>query len=200
MQQIRMSPSSIERFSGVLLFLAAMSRALPHPPNFAPITAMAVFAGWTYTSYRTALLSVLLTMVASDLALALVHWDWGYLFHEMLPIVYGTFALIIMLSRAIANRTHRLRWSIPTLLLGSAVFFVVTNFFVWALSGMYPKSWDGLALCFAMAIPFYHTNGLAPFELVRNALIGDVLYGTLLFGCYALYVQLRRAESPVLTW
>jgi hypothetical protein len=180
-----------EILAGILLLVAALSRILPHPPNFAPITAMAVFAGWTYPSYGSALASVLLTMFASDLALGLIHWDWGYTFHGMLPVIYGTFALIIAISRSVARRKQSLRWATPTLLAGSAIFFVVTNFFVWLLGTMYPKSWEGLVTCFVMAIPFYHSNGLAPFELVRNAFVGDVFYGTVLFGGYALGIRLR---------
>ncbi|GIV54199.1 MAG: hypothetical protein KatS3mg039_0717 [Candidatus Kapaibacterium sp.] len=177
---------SIERLSGVLLFVAAMSRLLPHPPNLAPITAMAVFSGWVFPSYRSAVVSVVTTMLASDLALALFHWDWGYIFHGMLPIVYGTFALIIALARVVSQRSDRWGWSLPTLLASSAIFFVITNFFVWALGSMYPKTWEGLATCYAMAVPFYHVNGLAPFELVRNALLGDVLYGGFLLGGYVI--------------
>ncbi|MCS7000094.1 MAG: hypothetical protein NZ481_04370 [Candidatus Kapabacteria bacterium] len=185
--------------AGVLLFAAAMSRLIPHPPNFAPVTAMAVFAGWTFPSFGSGVITVLGTMLVSDTALALVHNDWGYLFHSMLPVVYGTFVLIITISRIVASVRRSFIRGIGSLLLGSTIFFVVTNFFVWALGTFYPHTWEGLLTCYAMAVPFYHTNGLAPFELVRNALAADLLYGGMLFslqwGLQTIFVPtLQRAR------
>ncbi|GIV52326.1 MAG: hypothetical protein KatS3mg038_2847 [Candidatus Kapaibacterium sp.] len=173
-----------ETVAGILLFVAAASRILPHPPNFAPITAMAVFAGWIAPSYWAALSLVTATMLASDVGLALLHGDWGYLFHGMLPVIYGTFAIIIVISRLVGKR-RRSFGAVAAVLVGSSLlFFVVTNFFVWLLGSMYPHTLEGLAMCYAMAVPFYHVNGLAPFELVRNALGGDILYALCLFGAY----------------
>jgi hypothetical protein len=197
--------ATTQRFSpwiaGVLLFLAAASRLLPHPPNFAPITAMAVYAGWVFPSYLGAVLTVCATMVASDIGLSLLFGDWGYLMHGMLPVVYASFAMIIALTRLVARHRRSAVSIFGSLVAGSAVFFVTTNFFVWALGSMYPHTLSGLLTCFTMAIPFYHTNGLAPFELVRNALVGDLLYGCLLFGFDALskYVRtsLPTAKAPV---
>lgn len=188
------TPSSI---AGILLFLAAMSRLIPHPPNFAPMTAMAVFAGWTFPSVGSAALTICATMLTSDIGLSLLHNDWGYLFHGMLPIVYGTFVLIMLIARRFAIARQSFLRGVVSVLAGSAIFFVVTNFFVWLLGTMYPHSLEGLMTCYMMALPFYHSNGLAPFELVRNAVVGDVVYATILFGFYRI-TELTGLLSP--TW
>lgn len=186
------TPSSI---AGALLFVAAMSRLLPHPPNFAPMTAMAVFAGWAFPSVGSAALTICATMLASDVGLSLLHNDWGYLFHGMLPVVYGTFILIMLIARRLAARRWTLLRGVSSVLAGSAIFFVLTNFFVWLLGTMYPHTLDGLVTCYLMALPFYHTNGLAPFELLRNALLGDVVYATILFGLFRI-ADLTGLLSP----
>ena len=72
--------------------------------------------------------------------------------------------------------------------LGSSVlFFVVTNFTVWAAGTMYPKTIDGLLLCYTAAIPFFH-----------NSLAGNVFYATILFGSYELFGQ--SVDSRLLKW
>lgn len=186
-----------ETLAGILLFAAAASRVLPHPPNFAPITAMAFFAGWIFPSYWTSLGLVSATMLASDIGLALLHGNWSYLFHGLLPVIYSTFALIIALSRFAGMRRRTVGFGAAVLIGSSVLFFVVTNFFVWLLGSMYPHTLEGLAMCFAMAVPFYHVNGLAPFELVRNALYGDVVYALCLFGAYRIAMGRTRAASAM---
>ncbi len=61
---------------------------------------------------------------------------------------------------------------------GAVSFFVLTNFGVWALGTMYPKTLAGLEACFAAAIPFF-----------RNMLVGDLFYTAVLFGGFYLLEQ-----------
>ena len=60
-------------------------------------------------------------------------------------------------------------------LAGSVLFFVWTNFGVWAFWNLYPHTLEGLVACYTAAIPFF-----------RNTLLGDVVYSTALFGGFAL--------------
>ena len=60
-------------------------------------------------------------------------------------------------------------------LASSALFFIVTNFGVWALDNMYPRTIAGLIACYTAALPFF-----------RNTLEGDLLYTLVLFGGFAL--------------
>jgi hypothetical protein len=70
-----------------------------------------------------------------------------------------------------------------TTLLGSCLFFAVTNFALWAAGTSYPRTAAGLAACYVAAIPFF-----------RNSLLGDATYATILFGAWAL----AEARFPAL--
>jgi hypothetical protein len=53
----------------------------------------------------------------------------------------------------------------------SLIFFAVTNLGVWAFSGMYPLTFDGLMACYVAALPF-----------LQHTVVGDLLWAVALFG------------------
>lgn len=144
-------------FSFVLI--AALTRLVPHPPNFAPITAMSLFAGAYFTRKQLAFIVPLLAMLISDLFLG---------FYTISIFVYLSFALITWMGQQKNRVTPKL------VLLGSVLFFLISNLGVWLL--YYPKTIDGLLTCFTLAIPFFATS-----------LLGDVFYSiVLVFGFSAV--------------
>lgn len=160
---------------------AASTRLLPHPPNFAPIAAMALFGGCHFTSKPAAFGIPLTAMVLSDLVL-------GYGFHPVLPFVYGSFTLVVCLGLWVRQRRTPLTIG-GAALTASALFFVVTNFGVWLLNDLYPMTLEGLVRCYVMAIPFF-----------RNTLAGDAVYTLVLFGGFALAQTLFPVlREPVAT-
>jgi hypothetical protein len=164
-----------------LIVLAALTRLLPHPANFAPITAMAVFGAIQYRNRWAAVAAPLLALLLSDLAREVLYryglaQDWGL--YKGMWVVYGTTALIVLMGR-LAHGTRQPAVIAATTLAGSCVFFVVTNFAVWAGGGLYPPTAAGLTTCYIAAIPFF-----------RNALLGDIAYGLVLFGGWA-FVECR---------
>jgi hypothetical protein len=168
-----------------LILAAALTRLLPHPPNFAPITALAVFGAVRYADRRAALVAPLVALFVSDLALEVLH---GYglaerrgLYHGMW-VVYGTTALVALIGR-VARGTRRPVAIGATTLAGSCVFFLVTNFAVWAGGAVYPRTAEGLVACYVAALPFF-----------RNAVLGDATYAAALFGAWAL----AEARFPAL--
>ena len=174
-----------------LIVLAAMTRLLPHPPNFAPITAMAVFGAIRYGNRRTAVIAPLLALLISDLIREVLYRQglapqWGL--YRGMWVVYGTTALIVLMGR-LARGTRSPTTIAATTLAGSCVFFVVTNFAVWAGGSLYPHTSEGLSMCYVAAIPFF-----------RNALLGDFTYAVVLFGVWALaearFKVLRSAPMP----
>ena len=136
-----------------LIVLAVASRLLPHPPNFAPITGIALFAAVKFQHKLIALLLPLSCLFITDLILGL---GWINLF------VYGAFGVISLLGFA----TKKVK--IQTVLLSSILFFLVSNLGVWLL--YYPLSIEGLTTCFTLAIPFF-----------TNTLLGDLAYTAVLF-------------------
>jgi hypothetical protein len=172
-----------------MILAAAVSRLIPHPPNFAPIAAMALFGGASFADRRLAFFVPLASMFLSDLAIGLLSGDLSLGLHRLIPVVYGSFALIVCLGFWLRKR----RTVFPVAgaaLAGSVLFFVLTNFGVWAFGSWYPKTWEGLVACYVAAIPFFH-----------NTLLGDAVYNTVLFGGFALaayrFPVLR--ERPALT-
>ena len=164
-----------------LIVVAALSRLVPHPPNFSPVEAIALFAGAFFVDRRLAILVPLAGMALSDFFLG---------FHAGVPVVYGCIALMAWFGRGLAKDRSPLR--IAGYGLASAVFFfVVTNFFTWAFASLiahetYPYTFAGLVECYVAAIPFF-----------KNQLAGVAFYCTVLFGTFALLE--RRAPRLAAT-
>ncbi|PIY71128.1 hypothetical protein COY88_01915, partial [Candidatus Roizmanbacteria bacterium CG_4_10_14_0_8_um_filter_35_28] len=137
----------------LIILLAVVARLIPHPPNFAPIAGLALFSG-SHFKKKTALLIPLAAMFVSDLFLGL---------HLVIPFVYLSF----ILTTFIGSKLKSLKFSNLLLAsLGSSVlFFLITNFGVWLMFSMYPKTLEGLVQCYTMAVPFF-----------RNTLLGDLFY------------------------
>jgi len=148
-----------------MILTAVISRWIPHPPNFSPVAALALFGGASVASKRAAFLVPLAGLFASDFVLG---------FYSITPVVYASFALIVCLGFRLRLRQTFQRLAFATIA-GALLFFVLTNFGVWALENLYPKTLAGLANCFAAGIPFF-----------RNTLVSDMLYSALLFGGLAL--------------
>lgn len=154
-----------------LLSAAVVARWLPHPPNFTPIGALALFGGACYADRRYAFALPLLALFLSDLLIGL---------HILIPVVYSSFALNVLLGRWL--RHH---WGIINLasvtVAGSLQFFFTTNFACWIIG--YPHTLEGLINCYVRAIPFF-----------RNTLLGDLTFVVVLFGS----VKLAERLAPML--
>ena len=166
-----------------MVLAGAAMRLMPHPPNFTPIAAIALFGGAHFASKRTAFAVPLAAMFASDLVLS-----GGY--HSMMPVVYACFATIVGLGLLIRRRRSPLSIGAAAVA-GSVLFFAVTNFGVWAVFTFYPKTLEGLIACYIAAIPYF-----------RNTLAGDMAFTLLFFGSFAVaerYVSaLREQDGPPL--
>ena len=144
---------------------AAASRLIPHPPNMASITAVALFGGAYLSRKWLAFLVPLVALFLSDLVLGLYSQMW---------VVYGSFALVVCIGLMLRKRRTAFRIG-SAALASSILFFLITNFGVWVFGSLYPKNATGLLACYVAAIPFF-----------QNTLIGDALYTTVLFGGFAL--------------
>ena len=161
-----------------MILAAAASRLIPHPPNMTSVAAMALFGGATISDKRAAFLVPLAALLLSDVVLG---------FYRHMEVVYVAFALIVGIG--IWLRKHRSPLPIAGATLASSVlFFLITNFGVWAFESMYPKTLGGLVACYVAAIPF-----------LRNTLQGDLLFSLVLFGGFALLErQFSAVREPVL--
>lgn len=165
-----------------LILLAALSRVLPHPPNFTPLEAMGLFAGAALLDWRKAMLIPLAAMALSDIGLALVHgFDYG--FHSGLPLIYALIALNVLVGRRFLSTQSSVTRIGLTGLSAVLCFWIASNFAVWLGGTMYPLNGAGLVACYVAALPF-----------LGNALAGMALYATLLFGAHRMVVA--RTAQP----
>ena len=160
-----------------MIVLAAVLRIVPHPWNFAPIGAMALFSGAMVRDTRVALLFPLVTLFAGDLFIGL---------HILIPLVYASTLVSVALGFLLRGRKTLGRITGVTLV-GAIQFFLITNFGVWLLLDTFPKSAAGLLACYIAGVPLFW-----------NTLASDALYVILLFGGFALAEHLFPAfQKPV---
>ena len=168
-----MAPSSLRRatvaiatdlpLAACLVGLDLAARLLPHAPNLTPVAASAVFAGAVLRGRALALAVPLAAMLLSDLVLG--GYDW-----RIMGVVYASLALPALLGGWGRSRPLVLA---PIVLSSSLIFFVTTNFAVWAFSGMYPDDLAGLVRCYIAALPF-----------LQNTVLGDLAWSAALFGAW----------------
>ncbi len=204
-------------------------RLLKIAPNFAPISALALYSGSKYSNKKSFLL-VMLTMIISDFFI-------GFYKLELMISVYGSFLIIALLGKFLSTD---FRYSFPTLhcppkkndnaensrsefsalsflkqdseasevntenssrksqknkikkfsfnkvlgfsLLSSVIFFIITNFAVWLFSSWYPRTKEGLFLCFFLALPFF-----------KNTLLSDLFFVPIFFYGYEMIRKLSES-------
>jgi len=170
-----------------LIAFAVLTRIIPHPetPNVAGVAAAALFAGWLIRSRILAFAVPLAAMLISD---AIIGWD--------VPLVTAAVYLSMLapvLFRGLMGDGARL----PRLfagaaigaLAGSVLFYLTTNFAVWATMVAYPKTMVGLLESYTNALPFF-----------RMTALGDMAFAMTLFGAWAAVARvamLGRARWAV---
>ncbi len=145
-----------------MVVAAAALRLLPHPMNFTPVGALALFGGASFRSKRMALALPLVSLIAGDIFIG---------FHRLMPYVYASFLASVAIGFWLRRNRSVVRIG-AGVLAGAIQFFLVTNFALWAASiGAYPKTPAGLLACYLAGIPDFW-----------NTLAGDAFYAAVLFG------------------
>jgi hypothetical protein len=156
-----------------LVLIGTLPRFLPHPPNFAPVAAVALFAG-AYLPKRWSVVVPLAAMVLSDAVIG---------FHNLVLFTWGSMALSALLGWW-TRRQVSLGRVLAASLAASAQFFLITNFGVWAM-GAYARDHSGLVASYLAGLPF-----------LRNTVAGDLFYTGVLFGAYALARRFITVRAP----
>lgn len=154
----------------LLITIGVFFRAMPHPDNFNPVTAIALLGGVTLPVWL-ALTIPLLIMIVSDFLIG---------FHDLVFFTWAFFVLMTFVGLFIQKNPK-----VMSVFLGAAggsvLFFALSNLAVFLFENMYPKTWAGFVECFTMALPFF-----------QNTLLGDLTYTTILFGLFAVAKNSRR--------
>lgn len=164
------------RVTGLFILLAILGRLIPHPANVTPVGSVALLGGGMLKSRWRWLIPLA--------ALAITDCFLGFTF--VTPFIYASFLISIFLGTKFLKEGTYLRLGFLSIL-GSAQFFLISNFGVWMEGLLYPKTWEGLATCYTMALPF-----------LKNSMLGDLCWA---FGLFYLMERsrvwiLRREPVP----
>lgn len=141
----------IQKIVLLIIIFGVVCRLIPHPPNFSPVTAIALFGGLNFSDKRIAFSIPLIILFLSDLILGISIINL---------FVYTGFSIIVFLGTKIKSIKF------GNIILSSFIFFLISNFGVWIIG--YPKNIEGLILCYTMAIPFF-----------GYSIAGDLFFGYL---------------------
>jgi len=163
-----------------MILFAAISRLIPHPWNFSPVAAMALFGGATFTDKRLAFLVPLGAVFLSDIFIG---------FYREIPFIYMSYAVIVGIGMLLKKRKS------PSLVTAAALasslsFFLITNFVTWVFVDIYPRTFAGLMACFTAGIPYF-----------RSTIISDLFFSFILFGTFYLaekrFLILKESSQPI---
>ena len=135
----------IEIFPITIILILAFSRLLPHAPNFTPVIATALMSGFLLKNKNLSLIVVLMAMFISDLIIG---------FYSSYFFVYFSLILIILIFSSFVKKINFKNLLVLSIA-SSLLFFIVTNFGVWAMGNMYEKNFSGLVLCYICYSFFY---------------------------------------------
>lgn len=160
-------------------------------PNFAPVSAIALFAGYLFQDRKLAVAAPLAILLITDSVLGGYSW-------LLMAVVYAA-ALLPVWWGSVARRRVSVDGSRPWQALGASLglaglgvgssicFFLTTNFATWMVTPWYDRSLAGLSLCYARGLEFF-----------RYTLAGDLGFGLLLFGGLALcQIAIHAANREV---
>ena len=174
----------------VMILIAALTRFIPHYPNFTAVGAMALFGSAYLGRNSLALIVPILAMFISDLVLNNVLYsqfnEGGFVFLAKGSLwIYGAFALVVVFGKRILQKVNTKNFLVSAFV-ASLIFFLVTNFSVWFTQthNLMPRTAASLGATFVAGIPFFW-----------NTLLGNLFFGAVLFGAYEWYLAKKTSMA-----
>lgn len=178
----------------MVILSAVLMRLMPHIPNFAPMTAAALF-GAAYLPKRWALITPLVAMAVSDYLLLYISpfsdpiFNFSHLqplsamFNNTTAWVWGSFMISALIGLALRKKRGIIRVGSLTIL-SSLQFYLLSNLGVWA-AGAYARDISGLGASYIAGLPF-----------LSWTIVGDLFYVAAFFGIYSFALkQIEQGES-----
>ncbi len=163
-------------FIALAAVLSFAARLLPHAPNFTPVGALALFVGMYANKNRWSLLLPLGVMFLSDLFI-------GFYEIKLMAVVYASFLGYSLLGLLVAKKKNILTAFLASIG-GATIFYLTTNFAVWAFSSWYPHTLWGLMMSYTLALPFF-----------KNTLVGDIFFTGVFFCSYEFLIPMFAWRS-----
>lgn len=141
--------------------------------NFTPIGAIALFGGTYFTNRYKAYAIPLLTLFVSDIFINYSYTGEWTLFYGGFVWVYICFAAMVFIGSLIKKATVINVFAAS--LAGVLLHWLVTDIQPWLGGTLYSKGIEGYFQSLIAAIPFE-----------RNLLLGNLLFGAILYGGFEL--------------
>jgi hypothetical protein len=167
----------------LLLLVAVLTRVLPHAGwmNFTAVGGVLLYFG-ARRSWRE-MLAPLAVLMATDYYLTVYAYHTPFQWGAYLP-TWAWYGMAMVLGQVLLHSKTTLVRAGASALLGPTSFFVVSNYAVWAMSGMYQHTASGLGTCYAAGLLFY-----------RNDLISTAIVVALAFGVPVLVKRMSAAPA-----
>lgn len=181
-----MNKNNLFAIVGIIL-LAALSRLIPHPNNFAPLGGMALFGGYYFAKKWQSFVVTAGSWWLADLALNNIVYKQYFPTFTWISPSFITVAIallaIIFISKLVIKKAN-IQSILLASILSSIAFFIITNFGTYL--ERYPQNLTGLSAAFIAGVPFF-----------TNTLLGDLVYSGILFGLYGFAVN-RFKMNPLI--
>jgi len=171
----------------LIIIAATFSRLIPHPWDYTPIGAIALFGAAYFSNRIIAFTIPLVSLWLGDLVMnntiySSFHHNKLWLFPTKFPWQYLGFMLITLLGLVLLKKV-KIASVLGSSAIASVLFFLVSNFGCWLGNITYPQTITGLIACYTAGIPFFW-----------NTLAGDLFYCGVLFGLF----ELAKMKFPIL--
>ena len=155
-----------------LILILVFARLIPHPPNFTPIIAVAILSGYFFKNIYLSFATLFISMLLADVFIG---------FYDNVFFVYLSLFLIACVFFKISKKINFKNLFIFSFA-GSLIFFIVSNFGVWALGSPgvydipYEKNLKGLMECYVLAIPFFKNTLISTLLFTYSAYLTNIFY------------------------
>lgn len=165
----------------IIILIGAFSRVFPHPINFSPLGAIALFGAAHFSKKWQIFLIPITATWLSDLFINNILYKQYYSsftwFYEGFYWQYLSYMLIAFFAMKLFKKVNTERVLIGVL--GSTlIFFLISNVGCFVGNSFYPQNFSGLMTCYAAGIPF-----------IAGTLSGNLFYALILFGGFYLAQQ-----------
>lgn len=163
----------------VFVVLAVVLRFVSLPVAFTSTAAPLLYFGARQPRRRMWIPLALL--MGADIVLT--RMVYGYPLSADHLVTWAWYAAMLLLGGKLKENSGALRIGGASLA-ASVSFFLLSNFAVWAVWEMYPKTLAGLAACYVAALPFF-----------RHLLVSDLVFTAAFFGIGALVEGARSRAA-----
>ena len=172
--------ANMNRWTLTLLLIVtatvALARYAPHLGILTPIGAFALFSG-AYVNHRLYLLLPLAAMLVADV------FSGFYLVPVMVAVYLGFMASAVAGRLILHRRRTPLRF-VGAVLVGAVLFYLISCMGSWLGWPHWPNTLQGLIDCWIFGLPY-----------LFRAIVGDFLYGIVIFGLVEWYLLSRGSTA-----